>query len=674
MDKISVIIPVYNVEKYLDRCIESVVNQTYKNLEIILVDDGSPENCPQICDEWTKKDDRIIVVHKKNGGLSDARNKGIDIASGTYICFVDSDDYISENMIEKLYNVLTEANAEISICNFRYVDESGNDCTDKKLFSNDNLPITDNVLSSFDILADKMFEPKNWYWVVAWNKLYKKELFDDIRYPVGKIHEDEYVIHKILIKCHNVACVSDMLYYYVQRNDSIMKSTKTNPRRIDYIEAYLLRAKLYAENEKLKHKAKSLMILAINDYYTCLTNKIFDTKKNKYIQHLFREVYNKAEKECNRSDLKTELKLFLNYISIVKSWKLLNVKKVKLIKVIRLRLSLLKKIAILYKKINLWKKNNSNGSILIDTPTHGNLGDHAIALAQIQLLKSQNINYLEITANEIDGIEKACSEFLPKKYNVLIHGGGFLGNLWPVEEYRFRNIIKAFSKNKIIVFPQTVTFDLVTEEGRTFFEESKKLYSGHNNLTLFVREKKSFDFMKQYMPDVSTYLVPDIVTLLKVPLKQHERCGILLCMRQDVEKNLSDSDMAKIENTLKVMCPNEKIEFVDTVMPYGISPESREKEVFDMLNTMSKAKLVITDRLHGMVFSALTETPCIAFGNINGKVKGVYEWIKENQYIKYVENVDEFENDLSALDLNKPYRYNYDNIIDKFDSLFESIK
>lgn len=674
MDKISVIIPVYKVEKYLNRCINSVVNQTYKNLEIILVDDGSHDNCPKICDDWAKKDDRIIVVHKKNGGLSDARNKGIDIASGTYICFVDSDDYISENMIEKLYNALTEANAEISICNFRYVDEYGNDCTDKKLFSNDNLPITDNVLSSFDILADKMFEPKNWYWVVAWNKLYKKELFDDIRYPVGKIHEDEYVIHSLLIKCNRVACVSDMLYYYVQRNDSIMKSTKINPRRIDYIEAYLLRAKMYTENEKLKHKAKSLMILAINDYYTCLTNKIFDTKKNKYIQHLFRKVYNKAEKECNRSDLKTELKLFLNYISIVKYWKLLNIKKVKLIKVIRSRLSLLKRIVILYKKINLWKKNNSNGSILIDTPTHGNLGDHAIALAQIQFLKSQNINYFEITAKEIDGIEKACSKFLLQKYNVLIHGGGFLGNLWPMEEYRFRNIIKAFSKNKIIVFPQTVTFDLESKAGKTFFEESKKIYSAHGNLTLFVREKKSFDFLKQYMPGVSTCLVPDIVTMLKTPLKQCSRNGILLCMRQDVEKNLSDSDIAKIENALKVMHPNEKIEFIDTVMPYGISPESREKEVFDMLDTMSKAKLVITDRLHGMVFSAISNTPCIAFGNINGKVKGVYEWIKENQYVKYVENVDEFEDDLSALDLNKPYSYNYDNIIDKFDSLFENIK
>lgn len=349
-------------------------------------------------------------------------------------------------------------------------------------------------------------------------------------------------------------------------------------------------------------------------------------------------------------------------------------KNIKLLDDILLKVYIFKKSAILYKKTRDWKNQNSQGVVIMDTPVHGNLGDHAIILAQKQLLQKNNEAILDLTTADLDKIEDISSKFIPNKYSIIIPGGGSLGSLWPAEEYRIRNIIKNFSQHRIIIFPQTVTFDLVTEEGRTFFEESKKVYSGHNNLTLFVREKKSFDFMKQYMPDVSTYLVPDIVTLLKVPLKQHERCGILLCMRQDKEKNLSDSDMVKIGNALKSTYPNEKIEFIDTVMPYEINPENREKEVFDMLNTMSKAKLVITDRLHGMIFSAITNTPCIAFGNINGKVKGVYEWIKENQYVKYVESVDEFRNDLSILDLEKVYKYNYNDIINEFDILLESVK
>lgn len=119
---ISVIVPVYNVEKYSERCIESIINQTYKNLEIILVDDGSPDTCPMICDEYAKKDDRIVVIHKENGGLSDARNAGIEIAKGEYFAFIDSDDYISEEFLSKLYMSLKSNSAFMSICNFDYVN------------------------------------------------------------------------------------------------------------------------------------------------------------------------------------------------------------------------------------------------------------------------------------------------------------------------------------------------------------------------------------------------------------------------------------------------------------------------------------------------------------------------------------------------------------------------
>ena len=179
-DLISIIIPVYKVEKYLEKCIESVLKQTYTNLQIILVDDGSPDNCGKICDEYDKKDSRIEVIHKANGGLSDARNVGISKAKGRYIGFVDSDDYIKEDMYEILLNLIKKYDADVSICNLYDVID-GNECIRNK----------ENGIreySRLDILKEVLLD-KN-IQSYAWNKLYEKELFDEIKYPIGKKYED----------------------------------------------------------------------------------------------------------------------------------------------------------------------------------------------------------------------------------------------------------------------------------------------------------------------------------------------------------------------------------------------------------------------------------------------------------------------------------------------------
>ena len=170
-DLISVIVPVYKVEKYLEKCIESVLKQTYTNLQIILVDDGSPDNCGKICDEYAKKDSRIEVIHKINGGLSDARNVGINRANGRYIGFVDSDDYIKEDMYEKLINLIKEYDADISICNLYDVIDG------KEYVRNKDNGI--HEYSRIDILKEILLD-KN-IQSYAWNKLYKKELFDEIK-------------------------------------------------------------------------------------------------------------------------------------------------------------------------------------------------------------------------------------------------------------------------------------------------------------------------------------------------------------------------------------------------------------------------------------------------------------------------------------------------------------
>lgn len=212
--KISVIVPIYNVEKYLEKCIVSIVNQTYKNLEIILVDDESPDNCPEICDKWAEKDSRIKVIHKKNGGLSDARNAGLEVATGDLIGFVDSDDWISVYMYEMLKNALDSTGADVAECNSIMVYEG--DVTEDKKNSDCNVKSYTAVQSLKLLATEKKFRH------TAWNKLYRRSVIGDIRFEVGKIHEDVFWTYQIFGRSKNVTKVEDNLYYYLQRQNSIM--------------------------------------------------------------------------------------------------------------------------------------------------------------------------------------------------------------------------------------------------------------------------------------------------------------------------------------------------------------------------------------------------------------------------------------------------------------------
>ena len=215
-DLISVIVPVYNVEKYLNRCIDSIINQTYKNLEIILVDDGSPDNCGKICDEYAKKDSRIKVIHKENGGLSDARNVGINIARGTYVGFVDSDDWIEEEMYEILYNNILKYNADLSTCNFIRTAKNV-----KKSYNKGNII---KIYTRGEYLK-KFFKIGTQECVYyAWNKLYRRELLSKEQYPVGLTSEDVEGTFKYLLKCEKVVTTKKICYNYFYNEKSITES------------------------------------------------------------------------------------------------------------------------------------------------------------------------------------------------------------------------------------------------------------------------------------------------------------------------------------------------------------------------------------------------------------------------------------------------------------------
>lgn len=223
---VSVVVPVYKVEQYLKKCVESIINQTYKNLEIILVDDGSPDDCGKICEEFAIKDDRIKVLHKTNGGLSDARNFGLSIAKGEYICFVDSDDFVNEYYVEKMLESALKNNSDICACNFEYFNGNGKTWIRKEK--------DEKVYSSSEAIKDIFGLEQNTE-VMVWNKLYKRSLFVDnnIKYPVGRIHEDNFTTYKLYDKANNISLINDKLYYYLQRGNSIMSTF--NQKRFDIL-------------------------------------------------------------------------------------------------------------------------------------------------------------------------------------------------------------------------------------------------------------------------------------------------------------------------------------------------------------------------------------------------------------------------------------------------------
>lgn len=230
---ISVIVPIYNVEKYLGKCIDSVLKQTFYNYELILVDDGSYDNSPQICDGYAAKDKRIKVIHIPNCGVAAARNVGLDNAKGKYISFVDSDDFIEETMLEDMFSLIKNNDYELVMCNFGIYHE------DIDIIRTEAFPIEDTVLDQKE-LYEKLYAKKGWSYVVLWNKLYKKEIFDNIRFPVGKIHEDEYMIHHIFEMVNKAVTTKRVYYNYRYRctSDSIM-TKKYNIQRLDITDALL---------------------------------------------------------------------------------------------------------------------------------------------------------------------------------------------------------------------------------------------------------------------------------------------------------------------------------------------------------------------------------------------------------------------------------------------------
>ena len=306
-EKISVIIPIYNVEDYLEQCVESILNQTYTNLEIILVNDGSTDSSGEICDRYKNIDKRIKVIHKVNGGLSDARNCGLENSTGEYIAFFDSDDWADEKFYDTLYTNIKKYNGDIAVCNY------------KKYYSKKDIELhnSNEVICYSNIEAlNQLYDKYSVQMIIACNKLYKRKVIGGIRFPVGKIHEDEYLIPMIIYNAYKIIYINNELFYYRQRDNSIMNK-KFNIKRLDYLYALENRNRFFKDNnlDKLHNNGAEKYIYSI-------INIFFEVKKSNIknkdeIKKQLKEKFKMAINENNKQN-KIEFKIFIYSSSLYK--------------------------------------------------------------------------------------------------------------------------------------------------------------------------------------------------------------------------------------------------------------------------------------------------------------------------------------------------------------------
>lgn len=632
-EKISIIIPVYGVEQYLERCIDSVLQQTYRNLEIILVDDGSPDDCPKICDEYAQKDNRIIVLHKKNGGLSSARNAALDVATGNYILCVDSDDYIHPRAVEKLYDACITYNSDISV-GLHYIEKG-----DKLLIEDpivDEIELYNSLEGLQALVSDKKI--RNY----AWNKLYKSSLFENVRYPEGRSYEDIATTYLLFHKADKVCRIPEYLYFYQMREDSISNNTN---------------------KEKWYRNCKDI-VWSYKQQFDFFTNKNEKQLAKISLYHLVRNVYaliDAGYQSGNSKEAVSEIDFLLKHKQAIYSNELLTTEAKKRLKIyekfpnitgvylkakktIRTTVSAKRKLKDFFKYHGVGLKNKYNFTladgkdtrlIFFEQTCYDDLGKHSIAFAAQDTLKKyaekhQNCQiYIVNEEDSVDGIAqlKQCIG-----ENDIIFYPEF-GNTENTHTSLKNKIRKFFSKQRIVILTQSA---YITTKHKHYCNEIE-------------------------LPDITSYLD-------KRPLgnSAKDRQGILLCLCSNSKSTLKTSDKKQLQTFCESL--SSQLLISDTVMGYNITKEEREAALNAKWNLFGNTKTVVTDSFQSMLFALITETPCVVLLN---KQPDAAEELTDCEYIFYANSIEQAKEKIKyAYEIPTPSKmYLPKDIIQKLESL-----
>ncbi|GEM_PF-169264 len=633
---LSIIVPVYKVEPYLRQCIDSILSQTFEDFELILIDDGSPDKCGEICDEYAAIDPRVKVIHQPNQGLSVARNKGIEAARGYYLAFVDSDDWLEPDMYRILIMLVDTYDADIAECAYVKVYEDGD---------RGKLNFTGHIRVVDSIKALQEFRQTNCWHVVVWNKIYRRHLWEQIRFPEGRVHEDDATTYKLYYGAARIVQIDLALINYRQRRDSFIGQRITLRRIADAREAYADKEKFFRAEG-----VRSLECLAVVEATAYLMYAYLGIDRKKDSKSKSRDIkkeFNQKFKQLLKyPELQLKDKMVFSLFCLSPSLYSLNLKcgiarRLKHSQMIRKIYEWL-----IYRKTKPYIRQRLKGMIksknlfLLMVPLHGNLGDQAIIYAQNQFAADHfpDYNVVEMLHRDTKAAVKALKGLIKNDDLIWLPGGGNMGDEYITEEQARRYIIKHFPHNKIVSFPQTIYFSS-TDYGRRELSKSRKIYEKNKNLTLIAREQISYGIMQKEFPKTNVMLIPDIVFYLNLTAADRERQGILCCLRNDIEGVINFEQKLALLARLKNLYSDLKV--TDTVLGREVDMENREKELNQIWDDFRAAKVVITDRLHGMIFAAVTATPCVVLSNYNHKVQSSYQWVQNLDYIRFLNEYDQ---------------------------------
>ena len=656
--KVTVIVPIYNVKPYINECLDSLERQTLKGIEVIMVNDGSTDGSELIAAKYSDNNPGFKLINRRNGGLSAARNTGLENAKGKYVYFLDGDDYLSDSALECLYLKAEKENLD----QIRFVGYTFKDGTNDFRWSReaDNTGFVyigsyPDIYSGTEIFQ-RTIDNADYYpsCTMIFNR---RSIIEDnnLRFYEGIIHEDELFNYQITNLCKRVSVINRPFYYRRIRPGSIVTSLN-----------YLL-------------KLKSLCIIAeeSDKFYSSHPSISYKASKwlNWYFALFMMDYWAKMSKvECGSREvkqyfdrLKPLLKKYGNYYL---SAKLFYLNKPLYSEYKRLKKRILNndsKTNRLIRKINK-AKNDPHKVFWIFTPLHGNIGDQAIAVSEKRMLDLLGVRCFEVNGDMLSELYKKGKLDIFNGCPILFHGGGYLGTIWYQNEVLVRDIITGNPDSSILFFPNTLFFDN-DETGLSELSKSAEVYKSHKSIKIYAREQESYKILKDM--GVNAGIVPDMVMMLKEDSSDIQRSGCLLLLRNDCEKTRSvETD----ELIIKAISPvfEERITHSDNVLPYTINSNRREHEFALFANMVRSFELVITDRLHGMIISAITGTPCIVISSKSHKLKGCYEWIKDLEYIRFCDDPERLTEIYSEMP-HGSQTYDNDKLLELYSELKEDI-
>ena len=672
----TIIIPVYNVEQYLPQCIDSAIHQTYPDIRIILVDDGSTDSSGNICDQYANLDTRISVIHKPNGGLSDARNAGLSQAITKYVYFLDSDDYIEPQAIEILHAAAEQYHLDVLCFDADLVQEK--DCKHSGSLAywvtSGTYP---DVMAGHKMLED--FYTNHDYKAPVQLYFYNRDFLvrNSLTFRKGIIHEDVLFSFIALLSAERTMHIPVMLYNQRLRPNSITSSgvTQYNSDSFYIILHKILNDYVHFRTNPLTKQAYDLSIQSIaggyfNRYLAAV--KLQDSKGRTQLKEITSELktagYNTSgwERRIKLRHLYS-LKALIGRIPGLKpSFRFAKRTAKNLLRYVRPKLddecrNILQKL----------KDTNTPGCrriILLNVPRHGNRGDIAIALAERKLFTE---NCKDFTLIEIPGV--FCGEYshlirqhINSRDILCITGGGFFGSFWRNEPEWALKVLRHFRHNRVIIMPQTV-FYFDNEQGMKELASDRKTFAKFSDLHVFVRDRNSYELISRtslFPKAKSVELVPDMVCSMDFQrLAPEKRSGVIVCLRPDAEKVLDKYQCNMLISELYAKFGDVKFWSTNPAQS-SVNISGWEDALTEALRTVAGAELVVTDRLHGMIFAAVTGTPCVAFDNKTGKVR-VYEWISEREYIQICRSIDEFDVAVEKA-MNSPHKWDNSELIPYF--------